>query len=134
MISSLGTVKFLIHIDKTNSSPSTKLSLASILTAIFAWIVVFNIKIIVLNNSLEGANQYAFPLSCFVFSSFLAIKLRLDFKELGYEIYEKESESAGCAFWPFGNHYTPIYLRMTRFFTFWFVIILGGYFYDLTMN
>ena len=130
LISSLGVVKFILALDQTDATQSTKATFIAISPAAFAWIVVFNIKIIALSNSLEGLNKFIFLASCLLYYIFMSWKLHSDFEGKGYaisEVYLGNNDEN----WPFGNFFAPKYLRVIRLISYYFIVVLGGFFYSL---
>lgn len=119
--------KIIVTIDRQEAMPSTKIVLISLLCACYAWIIVFNIKVIALGNSIEGWNSMVFLVSAFLFSIYLSINLHFDFKSLQYPNYGDKQTMIWNAVDE--GFYTPKYIRNLRFLIYWFVVILGVYFY-----
>ncbi len=127
LIASFSVVKLITFTDRTSSSPSSKMTFVGLLCVSFAWMVIFNIKIVALGNDISGFHFLAFFISSWLFSVFLSIKLHFDFKELGNKLYGDSSTFV----WEIidKGFCTPKYIRAIRFISFWFIIFLGGIFY-----
>ena len=128
LVFSFSVVKLITAIDKSDSLPSSKMTFVVLLCASFAWIVVFNIKLVALGNNISNGKMIIFIISSWMFSMFLGVKLHFDFKAMKYENYRGEVPSI----WSFidKGFYTPVYIRTIRFISFWFIIILGGIVYE----
>lgn len=123
LIASYAMVKAISKIDRGDFFPSSKMTLVAISTVIFAWIVVFNVKVIAFNNDISSDRGFLFFWVCCFFSLFSSIKLHYDFQFLGYtDYYNGEGE---FPFWK--SAYSPIYIRTIRFLTFWITFIIGAY-------
>lgn len=121
LISSFVMVKLMVILDRLDTEPSSKMTMIAILAAAFAWLVIFNIKMVALNHDLEGIRFYIFLGSSWIFQLFATLKLEADLKRLGYKSREGVMET--------GRRFSPLYIVLIRFAAFWFVIILGGIYY-----
>ena len=129
LVSSLGISKIVVRGDNHLDDISLKMTSVAIFSVIFAWIVVFNMRVIALNDNLEGSNKIIFLLASWLFLFFSSIKIHYQFKALDYEFYKGGSIITEFIDEDKGN-YTPKYIRTIKLIAFWFIIIIGGFYYN----
>ncbi len=105
---------------------ASKMSMLSISTSIFAWIVVFNLKK-VLNIPIEKLeiSTPILTIGIVAISMFSSVKINYNFKEIYVSIGSTEKPSKMTAdFYPSDYYYTPKYIRSIRIISFYLIAIL----------
>lgn len=111
--------KFLSFLIWRDFTFSVKHTFYAITVCSFSWVIVYNTKFMMLNNSLEGDNKVIFWIASFVFYCFCNIILNKDLENEGYH-------SEGGVF-----EYTLLDLIVSRAIFFWLVFIFLGFYYTI---
>lgn len=124
VVASMLAAEMIVKSDKSIQLPSRKFTYVSMISLVLAWIVVFNIKVLLLSQYSENIEALTTVLIISIpsISIFNSLKINYTFKELNYPNGGYEVEHAIP--YPSPAFFTPKYIRAIRPISYYLVAIL----------